>query len=179
MVTKPWKERSRSTELIEATGSKSRPIAGVQAIPVTPPPLPGGSDFPFELVIASTAEPPREIHEYANKLVAKAFESGVFMFADTDLKYDLPQTEIVIDSDKVASLRLTLRQVGADFSTMPEGTSLIVSARPKLQGHSPGQADRASHGRSAQRHLRQRSERANGPALDLRDLEEHDRATRA
>ncbi|MGB7790526.1 MAG: efflux RND transporter permease subunit, partial [Terrimicrobiaceae bacterium] len=118
LVTKPWNERKRTTEQIAAElFPKTGAIAGLQVIPVTPPPLPGGSTFPIEFVIASTAEP-RELLEIANKLVAKAFESGVFMFADTDLKYDQPQTEIVFDRDKVAALGLNLQQVGADLSTL-------------------------------------------------------------
>jgi multidrug efflux pump len=121
LVTVPWNERERTTEQIAAElFPKTGSIAGLQVIPVTPPPLPGGSNFPIELVIASTAEP-RELLEVANKLVAKAFESGVFMFADTDLKYDQPQTEIVFDRDKVAALGLNLQQVGADLSTMLSG----------------------------------------------------------
>ena len=121
LVTVPWNERERTTEQIAAElFPKTGSIAGLQVIPVTPPPLPGGSNFPIELVIASTAEP-RELLDVANKLVAKAFESGVFMFADTDLKYDQPQTEIVFDRDKVAALGLNLQQVGADLSTMLSG----------------------------------------------------------
>jgi multidrug efflux pump len=121
LVTKPWNERKRTTEQIAAElFPKTGSIAGLQVIPVTPPPLPGGSNFPIELVIASTAEP-RELLDVANKLVAKAFESGIFMFADTDLKYDQPQTEILFDRDKVAALGLNLQQVGADLSTMLSG----------------------------------------------------------
>ncbi len=121
LVTKPWNERERTTEQIAAElFPKTGSIAGLQVIPITPAPLPGGSNFPIELVIASTAEP-RELLEVANKLVAKAFESGIFMFADTDLKYDQPQTEIVFDRDKVAALGLNLQQVGADLSTMLSG----------------------------------------------------------
>ncbi len=60
----------------------------------------GWQQLPIEIVIASTAEP-KELLDIANKLVAKAFQSGLFMFADTDLKYDQPQTEIVFDRDKV------------------------------------------------------------------------------
>ena len=121
LVTKPWNERKRTTEQIAAElFPKTGSIAGLQVIPITPAPLPGGSNFPIELVIASTAEP-RELLEVANKLVAKAFESGVFTFADTDLKYDQPQTEIVFDRDKVAALGLNLQKVGADLSTMLGG----------------------------------------------------------
>ncbi len=121
LVTKPWNERTRSTaEIAAELFPKTGAIAGLQVIPITPPPLPGGSNFPIELVIASTAEP-NELVEVANKLVAKAFESGMFMFADTDLKYDQPQTEIVFDRDKVAALGLNLQQVGADLGTMLGG----------------------------------------------------------
>ena len=121
LVTVPWNERERTTEQIAAElFPKTGSIAGLQVIPITPAPLPGGSNFPIELVIASTAEP-RELLDVANKLVAKAFESGVFMFADTDLKYDQPQTEIVFDRDKVAALGLNLQKVGADLSTMLSG----------------------------------------------------------
>ncbi len=121
LVTKPWNERKRSTaEIAAELFPKTGAIAGLQVIPITPPPLPGGSNFPIELVIASTAEP-NELLDVANKLVAKAFASGVFMFADTDLKYDQPQTEIVFDRDKVAALGLNLQQVGADLGTMLGG----------------------------------------------------------
>jgi multidrug efflux pump len=121
MVTKPWSERTRSTEQIvgEVFGKVST-IPGVRVIATTPEPLPGGSQFPVEFVINSTAEP-REIYEFANQIVQKAIESKVFMFADTDLKYDQPQTEIVFDRDKVAMLGVNLAQVGADLGTMLGG----------------------------------------------------------
>jgi multidrug efflux pump len=121
MVTKPWSERTRSTEQIvgEVFGKVST-IPGVRVIATTPEPLPGGSQFPVEFVINSTAEP-REIYEFANQIVQKAIESKVFMFADTDLKFDQPQTEIVFDRDKVAMLGVNLAQVGADLGTMLGG----------------------------------------------------------
>ena len=43
------------------------------------------------------------------------------MFADTDLKYDQPQTEVVFDRDKVAMLGVNLSQVGADLGTLLGG----------------------------------------------------------
>ena len=43
------------------------------------------------------------------------------MFADTDLKFDQPQAEIVFDRDKVASQGLDLRRIGADLSTLLGG----------------------------------------------------------
>jgi multidrug efflux pump len=52
-------------------------------------------------VIASTAEP-QQLLEVANTLVGKAFASGLFMFADADLKFDQPQAEVVFNRDKCA-----------------------------------------------------------------------------
>ena len=133
MGVKPWSERKRTTEQIlpEAFGKLSA-IPGVRVIATTPPPLPGGGQFPLEFVIASTAEP-RELLGFANQLVAKAYASGVFMFADSDLKYDMPRAEVVFDRDKVASLGVNLQQVGADLGTMLGGNFVN---RFSIQGRS-------------------------------------------
>jgi len=121
LVTKPWSQRTRTTEQIngEVFGKVSA-IPGVRVITMVPSPLPGGSNFAVDLAIVSTAEPERLV-EFANQLVHEAMKSGLFMYADTDLKFDQPQTEIVFDRDKVASLGLNLQRVGADLGTMLGG----------------------------------------------------------
>jgi len=121
MVTKPWSERKRSVQqlLPEAFGKLST-VAGAQVIPFSPPPLPGGSDLPIEFYITSTAEP-RELNAFAQDLVKTAFASGLYMYADTDLKFDQPQSEIVFDRDKVASLGLNLESVISDLGTLTGG----------------------------------------------------------
>jgi multidrug efflux pump len=118
MVTKPWSERDKTTQqlMMEAMGPLSK-IAGVRVIPQAPPPLPGGGNFPVDLVIASPGEP-RQLSEVAEKLVQKAFASGMFIFADSDLKFDQPQTEVVFDRDKVRSQGVDLSQAGRDLSTL-------------------------------------------------------------
>jgi multidrug efflux pump len=95
-------------------------IPGVRVIPLTPPPLPGGGDFPVDLVIASAAEP-EQLQEFANQLVQKAFASGLFIYADADLKFDQPQAEVVFDRDKLRSQGVDLSQAGQDLSTMLGG----------------------------------------------------------
>ena len=120
-VTKPWSERTKTTDqlLLEIAGPLSQ-IPGIRAIPLTPPPLPGGGDFPVDLVISSAAEP-EQLREFANQLVPKAFASGLFMFADVDVKFDQPQTEVVFDRDKLRSQGVSLSQAGLDLSTMLGG----------------------------------------------------------
>ena len=120
-VTKPWSERTKTTEqlLMEVAGPLSQ-IPGIRAIPLTPPSLPGGGDFPVDMVIASAAEP-EQLREFANQLVPKAFASGLFIFADADMKFDQPQAEVVFDRDKLRSQGVSLSQAGLDLSTLLGG----------------------------------------------------------
>ena len=121
MVTKPWSERTKTTDelLVESMGPLSK-IPGIRVIPRTPAPLPGGGDFPVDLVIATAAEPQR-LTELSGQLVQKAFASGLFIFADADLKFDQPQAEVVFDRDKLRSQGVDLSQAGRDLSTLLGG----------------------------------------------------------
>ena len=103
MVTKPWSERKKTAQqlLVESTGPLSK-IAGIRVIPLTPSPLPGGGDFPVDFVIATPAEP-QQLVGFAQQLVGDAMKSGMFIYADSDLKFDQPQTEVVFDRDKIRS----------------------------------------------------------------------------
>ena len=121
LVTKPWSERTKTTQqlLMESMGPLSK-IPGIRVIPLTPPALPGGGDFPVDLVIASSAEP-EQLQQFATQLVQKAFASGMFIFADADVKFDQPQTEVVFDRDKLRSQGVDLSQAGRDLSTLLGG----------------------------------------------------------
>jgi multidrug efflux pump len=121
MVTKPWSERDKTAQqlLMESMGPLSQ-IPGIRVIPLTPPALPGGGDFPVDMVIASSAEPER-LKEFADRLVQKAFASGMYIFADADLKFDQPQTEVVFDRDKLRSQGVDLAQAGRDLSALLGG----------------------------------------------------------
>ncbi|MDX2151901.1 MAG: efflux RND transporter permease subunit [Bryobacteraceae bacterium] len=118
MVTKPWSDRSKTTQqlLLEVAAPLSQ-VPGIRAIPMTPPPLPGGGDFPVDLVIGTVAEPERLV-EISQQLVGKAFTSGLFLFADADLKFDQPQVEVVFDRDKLRSQGVDLARAGEDLSTL-------------------------------------------------------------
>jgi len=121
-VLKPWDQRKRTAfEILPEAQQKLSSISGISIFPIMPPALPGGGSFPVEIVIASTAEPAR-ILEFAKTLQLKAIESNQFWFPPIiDTKIDQPQTEIVIDRDKVAALGLSLESVGADVSAAMGG----------------------------------------------------------
>ena len=133
MVTKPWSERKKTTQqlLLESTKPLSQ-IAGIRVIPLTPPALPGGGNFPVDFVIASPGEP-EQLVTFANQLVKKAMTSGIFIYADSDLKFDQPQTEVVFDRDKLRSQGVDLSQAGQDLSTLLGGNYVN---RFSIQGHS-------------------------------------------
>ncbi len=133
MVVKPWSQRKKSTQqlLLESSAKLSK-IAGIRVIPLTPPPLPGGGNFPVDFAIVSAAEP-EQISQLAQKLVQKAMASGLFIYADTDMKFDQPQTEVVFDRDKLRSQGVDLSQAGSDLATMLGGNYVN---RFSIQGRS-------------------------------------------
>jgi multidrug efflux pump len=121
MVTKPWSERTKTAQQLQIEVAEPlAKIPGIRAFPQTPPPLPGGGDFPVDLVISSAAEP-RRLGEIAGELVKKAFASGMFIYADADLKFDQPQAEVVFDRDKLRSQGVDLSQAGRDLSVLLGG----------------------------------------------------------
>src|ERR1700751_730157 len=133
MVTKPWSQRKKTAQqlLMESSGALSK-IAGIRVIPLTPPPLPGGGNFPVDFAIVSAAEP-EQVSQLAEQIVQKAMTSGLFIYADTDVKFDQPQTEVTFDRDKLRSQGVDLSQAGQDLSTMLGGNYVN---RFSIQGRS-------------------------------------------
>ncbi|HRE04826.1 MAG TPA: efflux RND transporter permease subunit [Opitutaceae bacterium] len=127
-ILKPWSERSRtSLEIEQALIPLAARIAGLNVIMTTPEPLPSGGQFPIEFVLRSTADHSQMV-EFANQLVIYANSEAndpngapTFYFADSDLKFDLPQFEIDIDKDLVAAMNLSLTDVARDLGSLLGG----------------------------------------------------------
>jgi len=133
MVTKPWTERKKTAQQLQVEASMGlSKIPGIRVISLIPPALPGGGDFPVDFVVASTAEP-EQLVDFANRLVGKAFASGMFMFADADLKFDQPQARVVFNRDKVRSQGVEMSEAGKDLSTLLGGNYVN---RFSIQGRS-------------------------------------------
>jgi multidrug efflux pump len=133
IAIKPWSEREKSAQqlLSESAGPLSK-ISGVRVIPLVPPPLPGGGNFPVDFVIATPGEP-QQLTDFANQLAGEALASGLFIYADSDLKIDQPQTEVVFDRDKLRSQGVDLSQAGQDLSILLGGNYVN---RFSIQGRS-------------------------------------------
>ena len=134
MVTKPWSERTKTTQqlLMESMGPLSK-IPGIRVDPADAAAaarrrrLPGRPRHRLDGgAAAARASSP-------NQLVQKAFASGLFMFADADLKFDQPQAEVVFDRDKLRSQGVDLSQAGRDLSTLLGGNYVN---RFSIQGRS-------------------------------------------
>ena len=122
MVTKTWDKRERTVfEILPELQQKLAAIPGIRMFPVLSPSLPGGGQFPVEFILASTADT-EQILQFAQQLQMKAMQSGMFAFPPIiDIKVDQPQSEFIIDRDKVADMGLNLQQVGADIGAMVGG----------------------------------------------------------
>ncbi len=119
--TRDWHDRERNASDITFDANiRLLQIPEIRAFAIQPKPLPGAGQFGVELVITS-ADDAAEMAPYAGQLVGEAFASGMFMFADTDLKIDMPQTRINIDRAKVADLGLDLASVGQDLGVLLGG----------------------------------------------------------
>ncbi len=109
----PWDQRSRSATLVQRDLQQQlNHIAGQKIAAFLPPPLPGSQGLPVQFVLKST-RPFSEIYPRAQQFLADAVATGLFIFVDSDLKLDQPQTVVEIDRDRAAQLGLNMSEVGS------------------------------------------------------------------
>src|SRR5688572_15127619 len=91
IVAKNWKDRERSTEEMfgQVYGTVSQ-IPGLRVFPRLDPPLPTPGQYDVELVMLSEA-PLEQMLETAGAVVGAGWQSGKFLYVDSDLKIDLPE----------------------------------------------------------------------------------------
>jgi multidrug efflux pump len=116
-----FRERDQSVQqLLPLAFREASSITGLKVLPVLFPALPTAGNFDVELVVKSTA-PVTEMRPYAEKLIAAAYQSGQFMFVDTDLKIDQPQVELLLDRSRIADLGMDLGMVSRQLGVMLSG----------------------------------------------------------
>lgn len=121
MVTKDWKERARSTEQMfgEVYGAVSQ-VPGLRVFPRLDPPLPTPGQYDVELVLQSDA-PVQQLLNLAQSVVSAGWQSGKFLYVDTDLKIDQPEARVVLDRERLADLGLDLATAGQELGTVLGG----------------------------------------------------------
>lgn len=117
----PLNEREESVQDMfwEAFSLLSQ-IPGVKAFPVLDSALPTAGNFSVEMVVLST-DPYLEMKNYADKMVMAAQSSGKFLYAETDLKIDLPQARFRLDRDRIADLDMDLASVSRQLNALLSG----------------------------------------------------------
>ena len=63
----------------------------------------------------------KQLADVMAKLEKAAKESGLFIFTDSDLKFDTPQIELEIDADKANRLGINMQDIGSSLATMLGG----------------------------------------------------------
>ncbi len=121
MVTKDWRERTRSTEeLYGDVYAAVSQVSGLRVFPRLDPPLPTPGQYDVELVLQSDA-PAEQMLGTAAAVLDAGWQSGKFLYVDTDLKIDLPQARVVLDRERIADLGLDLAGVGREIGTLLGG----------------------------------------------------------
>ncbi len=122
ILLKPWGERERSQkEVLQELSPRSPSIATAQAIAFSPPALPGSVGGPPVQFVITTTRDFRELADVLADVEKSARESGMFIFSDSDLRFETPQIEFHIDHDKANRLGITMADIGGSLATLLGG----------------------------------------------------------
>ena len=122
ILFKPWSERSKDQkQILQELQPKMARVAGIQVFAFSPPALPGNTGgAPLQFVITTTADF-EQLSGILQKMKAEADKSGLFIFTDSDLRFDTPQIELRIDDAKANRLGITMADIGSALATMLGG----------------------------------------------------------
>ncbi len=122
MTLKPWGDRDMTQmQLLPLVQNKLNQVAGLQTFAFAFPSLPGiafGPDFDFEI---KSTDSQQAIYPVLQSLVKAAQQSGLFMYAYGDLRFDRPQIDIDIDRAKAASMGIQMADISEALATMTGG----------------------------------------------------------
>ncbi|MDX3968033.1 MAG: efflux RND transporter permease subunit [Bradyrhizobium sp.] len=123
-VLKPWDQRTLTTKTLQPDFQNLlNTIAGTRSVAFQPSPLPGSNGLPIQFVIGTTGSY-NELDQVSRNFMVQALKSGQFIFLDTDLKIDRPQTLVSFDRDKAGDLGLKMSDLGGALATMLGGNYL-------------------------------------------------------
>jgi multidrug efflux pump len=88
--------------------------------------------MPVEFVIKTPGDYTK-VAEVLDKIDADAKKSGLFIFTNTDLRFETPQAEFIVDKDRANQLGVKMKDVGATLATLLGGNNVN---RVNIQGRS-------------------------------------------
>lgn len=122
LLLRPWGERERNQKaILKDLAPKLGAIPTAQVFSFSPPALPGSTGgTPLQFVVTTTGDFERLAAVLAD-LQDAARKSGLFIFTDSDLKFDTPQVVLRIDHDKANRLGISMQDIGAALATLLGG----------------------------------------------------------
>jgi hydrophobe/amphiphile efflux-1 (HAE1) family protein len=122
MLLKPWGERERNQkQVLKDLSPKIGALATAQAISFSPPTLPGSVGGPPVQFVITTTHDFEQLADVLADVEKSAKDSGLFIFSDSDLRFQTPQIEFHIDHDKANRLGITMADVGNSLATLLGG----------------------------------------------------------
>ena len=122
LILKTWDERTRTQkQVLQDLQSKLTLIPGAQAFAFAPPALPGSAGGPPVQFVIRTTGDYQQLAGVLAEMQQAAQKSGLFIFTDSDLKFDTPQIEMKIDSAKANRLGVSMQDVGSSLATFLGG----------------------------------------------------------
>jgi multidrug efflux pump len=119
LILKPWNQRSKSQSAVnQYLQPKIAGIAGLNAVAFPLPSIPGSNDgLPIQFVVTGTVDYV-VLDQVISSLQEVAMKSGLFMFLDSDLKFNKPELEISINRNKAAAMGIKISEIGNALATM-------------------------------------------------------------
>jgi len=122
ILFKTWDDRKRNAKQILAElQPKLATIPGAQVLAFSPPALPGSTGGPPMQFVVTTTGDFQQLAGIVEQVQQEATKSGLFIFTDIDLRFDTPQLEFKIDSDKANQLGIRMDEIGGALATMLGG----------------------------------------------------------
>jgi multidrug efflux pump len=134
LILKPWDQRGRSDQsIMTELQPKTSGVAGVEAFTTAPSAIPvGAGEMPVEFVLTYPGDY-TQLADTMDKLKVEATKSGLFIFTNSNLRFNTPQAELVVDKDRANQLGVTMSDIGNTLSTLLGGNNVN---RFKVQGRS-------------------------------------------
>lgn len=122
LILKPWSERERTQkEIMEALQPALAGVTGAEILPFAPPSLPGSTGGPPVQFVIRTIADYLQLADVMAAIETAARESGLFLFVNSDLKFDKPQVDFKIDADKANRLGISMQDIGSSLATLLSG----------------------------------------------------------
>ena len=119
VILSEWNERERSADDIQSVlNSGASAIDGVFATAFQPAALPASTGgLPVQMTVRSTEDFPA-LYAAMEKIKGAAWQSGLFVFVDSDLAFDSPEARLEIDRSKAAELGISMGEIAETLAVL-------------------------------------------------------------